>query len=377
MNPIRLEQIQLTHVRVPLREPFRISNGEVAEKDAILVQISAEGLVGLGEASPMAGSFYSPQTPASSWKLLTEKLVPRLAAARQIDLQASWLPDPIEDPFAACGLDNALWDLAGRVSKRPLAEMLGGQVDRAIESGLAVGIHPSIDELLERIDHFLRQGGYKRLKIKVQPGWDVEPLEAIRRLYPTLPLMVDANCAYERGDIDWIAAWDRFDLMLIEQPLHRDDLEGHAQLAARCRTPICLDESAESVAAVEEAIRFRAASVINIKLQRLGSISAACRVHDLAAEAGIGCWMGTMPELAVGSYAAMHFATLPNILYPTDVESSERWFVADVTNPPIICRQGLLALPGGFGLGVQLDHETVKRYKVREFTSPLSGQLII
>jgi len=417
MEPIALERMSLTHVRVPLHEPFVISNGVVSEKDAILVEVFAGGLVGLGEASPMAGSFYSHHTPESCWAALTERLIPRMNESGRIDLAGGWLPADFDDPFATCGVDNALWDLVARVRGRPLWALLGRAAStpavsssvvrsanqplpppgiqdpkskiqnhvgypqcttpRPVESGLAVGIYPTIDDLLDRIGRYLQADGYRRVKIKVRPGWDVEPLEAVRRRFGDVPLMVDANCAYRREHIDHIAAWDRFGLMMIEQPLPRTDLEGHAELAARCRTPICLDEGAESVQAVERAIALRAAGVVNIKLQRLGSMAAALRVHELTATAGIGCWMGTMPELAVGGYAAIHFATLPNIAYPADVESSGRWFVADVTDPPIRCRDGLLSLPHGPGLGVQLDAAVVNRYKVREWSVRPACTLIL
>ncbi len=362
-------------MRVPLCEPFAISNGVVSEKDAIVVELTGAGLTGLGEASPMAGSFYSPQTPDSTWDALTQRIVPRLAGIDRLDLDGGWASDLMDDPFAVNGVDGALWDLAAKRESKPLWKILGGDGLRPIESGLAVGIYADTQTLAARIAGHLEQGGYRRVKIKVQPGWDVRPLEAVRERWPDIPLMVDANCAYRREHLDHVAAWDRFDLMMIEQPLPREDLVGHAELARRCRTPICLDEGAESIAAVERAIEMGSASIINIKLQRLGTIEAALRVHELTRSAGIGCWMGTMPELAVGGYAAMHFAALPNIRYPTDVEASQRWFVADITDPPIRCRDGLLELPTGPGLGVALDRGMVNRYKVREWSARLTCRL--
>jgi O-succinylbenzoate synthase len=332
-------------------------------------------MVGLGEASPMAGAFYSHHTPDSTWRAMTERLAPRMNEARELGLNGEWFAGAVDDPYATCGVDSALWDLAARRRGVPLWSLLGGRGDRTIESGLAVGIFPTLDELVERIDRYLQADGYRRVKIKVQPGWDVEPLETVRMRFGRMPLMVDANCAYGREHIQHLASWDRFGLMMIEQPLARDDLDGHAELAGRCRTPICLDEGAESPGAVERAIRLRAAQILNIKLQRLGGFAAALRVHDLAAEARVGCWMGTMPELAVGAYAAMHFATLDNIAYPTDVEASHRWFVADVTEPPVGCHNGLLSVPSGLGLGVRLNMEVVRRYKVREWSAELSCRL--
>lgn len=375
METIRLESIKLVHVRIPLCEPFAISNGVIKDKDAILVEIKAPGFTGYGEASPMAGSFYSHHTPDSTWRALTERLAPRMNEARELDLGGEWFAGAVDDPFATSGIDCALWDLVAKRRGAPLWSLLGGRGDRPVESGLAVGIVPTVDELLERIDHHLRTDGYRRVKIKVQPGWDLEPLEAIRIRFGRIPLMVDANCAYTREHLDHLAAFDRFGLTMIEQPLARDDLKGHAELSARCRTPICLDEGAESPSAVAQAIRLRAARIINIKLQRLGGFAAALRVHRLAEEARLGCWMGTMPELAVGACAAIHFATLDNIAYPTDVEASHRWFVADVTDPPVGCHNGLLGVPSGSGLGVRLNPEIVRQYKVREWAGDLTCKL--
>jgi O-succinylbenzoate synthase len=375
MPSLLIERARLTHVRVPLVEPFVISSGAVADKDAIIVELFADGAVGLGEASPMAGAFYNHHTPESTWQVLTGRLIPAMRDAAAIDLTGQWLAATPDDPFASCGIDSALWDLAARAMNVPLWSLLGGDGSKEIGSGLAVGIYDAIDTLLEKIDRYVSSDGYRRVKIKVQPGWDVEPLRAVRDRFGDIPLMVDANGAYRRDDIDAIAGWDRFGLVMIEQPLPREDLEGHAELARRCRTPLCLDESAETVTAVERAIALKAASIINIKLQRVGSVAAARRIHDLASAAGVGCWMGTMPELGLGAYAAMHFATLPNILYPTDVESSARWFAEDVTEPPVACCDGFLSLPGSPGLGVVLNRDAVDRYTVQQRTLPIKAQL--
>ncbi len=385
---LQLEQVRLTHVRVPLHEPFAISNGVVSEKDAIVVELQGDGLTGIGEASPMAGAFYSHQTPESSWDALVSTLVPGLRRAGIAGLSGRWYEGLVDDPFAVSGMETALWDLVARARGVPLwrlfqeaaapnRDAVPPEARSHVDSGLAVGIFPRPEDLLQRIEHYLQADGYKRVKIKVQPGWDVGPLAAIRAEYPDLPLIVDANCAYGRGHIEHIATWDRFGLMMIEQPLPREDLEGHALLAARCNTPICLDEGAESVGAVERAIRLRAARIVNIKLQRLGTMTAALRVHAITQAAGVGCWLGTMPELAIGGWAAVHFATLPNIVYPTDVESSDRWFVADITDPPIRCQGGLIPVPTGPGLGVSLDRDVMERYRVRESTAALKCEVRI
>jgi len=375
MDTLALDQIRLTHVRLPFVEPFVISNGVAAEKDAIIVEILADDLVGMGEASPMAGVFYSHHTPESSWSALTDCLIPHMNRIGRLDLSGAWIGANASDPFAVNGVDVALWDLAGKARNKPIWALLGGDPALEIPSGLAVGIYDTVGELLACIDFHLSRDGYRRVKIKVQPGWDVKPLHAVRERFGRIPLMVDANGAYRRTDIEHVATWDRFELMMIEQPLPQEDLEGHALLGRRCRTPICLDESAASITAVKKAIDLRAAGIINIKLQRVGTIEAARRIHDITEAAGIGCWMGTMPELGIAAHAAIHCATLPNIRYPTDVEASDRWFVADVTVPPVRCRNGLLIPPKGPGLGVMLNEEIVDRYRLRRQTFPLSCRL--
>lgn len=370
--PIRVEEIRLTHVRVPLHEPFVISSGSVAEKDAILVELAGEGVVGVGEASPMAGGFYSHHTPDGCWADLVERLIPLLQHAGEITPRAFLAAsESVDDPFARCGIETAMWDALARAQGRPLWQLFGGSASASIESGLAVGIYDTTATLVERIDRYLAQSDYRRVKIKVQPGWDVEPLQAVREAWPTVPLMVDANASYRREHIDHIATWDRFGLMMIEQPLPGADLEGHALLASRCATPICLDESATSARVVHEAIDRGAAKIINIKLQRVGGFTGALDIHNTARAAGVGCWMGTMPELAVGGWGAVHAATLPNVRYPTDVEASDRWFVADVTAPTIVCQDGSIRVPNGPGLGVSIDTDAIARFACRRHSAPL------
>ena len=363
---MKIDQVTLTHVRVPLVEPFRISNGEIAEKDAILVGIFSGGAAAYGESSPMSGSFYSDETPESAWSCLTIDLIPRL-------LQAS--PDSIEEvnalldqvtgnAFAKAGVETAYWDLHAQAAGKSLSAFLGSS-RTTIESGLAVGIYPSINELLAAIENYLMEG-YKRVKIKVQPGWDVEPLRAVRRAFGTIPLMVDANCAYTQNDLNHLKKLDEFELIMIEQPLPKDDLEGHAALQKAIQTPVCLDESAKDIATVQRAIELGSCRIVNIKIQRVGGLQNAKKVHDLCAQHGIPVWGGTMPELGIGGAQTVHLATLGNFLFPTDVESSKRWFVDDIIEPLIEVQNGMISLPAGSGNAYKVDLRKVERYKVRE-----------
>jgi O-succinylbenzoate synthase len=363
---MKIDQITLTHVRIPLVEPFKISNGEIVEKDAILVGMYSEGLVGYGESSPMSGSFYSEETPESTWDCLVGELIPRVIQSHPAIVEEvnNLMSSVSGNAFAKAGIETALWDLAAQREGVSLSKHLGGKRSQ-VESGLAVGILPSIKELLLSIEKHLIEG-YKRVKIKIQPGWDVKPLAEVRCKFGSIQLMVDANCAYTREDFPHLRSLDDFDLMMIEQPLPQDDLEGHARLRAMSRTPICLDESAKDIPTVQRAIELKSCDIINIKIQRVGGLLNAKRMHDVCAQARIPVWGGTMPELGIGGAQTLHLSTLANFSYPTDVESSKRWFVDDIIEPFIEVHDGLITLPEGNGNGYSLNTRAIERYKVRE-----------
>lgn len=363
---MNIDQITLTHVRVPLVEPFKISNGEIGEKDAILVGVYGEGLIGYGESSPMSGSFYSEETPESAWDCLVGELIPRNLRSRPANVEeANNVMSSISgNAFAKAGIETAFWDLAAQKEGVPLCEHLGGKRTQ-VESGLAVGIYPSIKELLLAVEKYLVEG-YKRVKIKIQPGWDTKPLTEVRGEFGAIHLMVDANCAYTQADLPHLKSLDDFGLMMIEQPLPKDDLEGHAKLQAMIRTPICLDESAQDIPTVQRAIELTSCKIINIKIQRVGGLLNAKRMHDFCAQAGIPVWGGTMPELGIGGAQTLHLATLDNFRYPTDVQSSKRWFVDDIIDPLIEVHGGVITLPDRNGNGYSLNARVIERFKVRE-----------
>jgi len=362
----RVARVALHRVRVPLSEPFRISNGTVAEKEAVLVEVTTlGGLVGWGEASPMSGSFYSDDTPDSVWSALRDTLVPLALRAGEIDVPRFYerLREVPGEPFAKAGLEGALWDAHARGFGAPLCELLGGKA-APVPSGLAIGIYDSVGELVERVERYAAEG-YRRVKIKIQPGWDLEPVTALRERFPRMPLMVDANAAYTLGDAEVFLKLDDFDLLMFEQPLARGAHADSAELQRMLRTPLCADESAESLADVEELIERDAARIVNIKIQRVGGLSEARLMLGRVREAGLGCWLGTMPELGVASAQGLHFAALEGFNYPTDIEASARWFVDDVTEPRIeIDGGGFIHLPVGAGLGYEVSHDKLRRYAV-------------
>jgi O-succinylbenzoate synthase len=371
-----VERVTLTHLQIPLKEPFRISGGEVTVKDAILVTVETKGGVGIGESSPMAVGFgYSGDSPGGCWDDLADRIVPGLlgrsfATVEEINAAAStWTGSR----FAIAGAETALWDLVGQARHATIAEMLGAsveQVARGVESGLAVGLYPTIVELLETIENHLAEG-YRRVKIKIAPGHDVELVRAIRQHFGDIELMVDANGAYTRDDIAIFRALDEHDLLMFEQPLPTDDLDGLAELQAAVSTPVCLDETAITPARTAEAIRRGACRIVNIKIQRVGGFGPALAIHDLCYEQGVACWVGSMPELGVGQAQGIHLASLANCKYPTDIEPSARWFVDDYVVPTLeLSAPGILNVPTRPGLGYQVDPVKVRRYQLqhREFT---------
>ena len=363
---LRVARVALHRVKVPLREPFRISNGSVAEKDSVLVEVTTDrGVVGWGEASPMSGSFYSDDTPESVWRALRETLVPLTLRAGEIDASCFFeqLREVPGEPFAKAGLEGALWDTQARSLGVPLCELLGAPA-APVPSGLAVGIYETVEDLIERVERFVAEG-YRRVKIKIQPGWDVEPVTALRARFPHMPLMVDANAAYTLASAEVFIKLDALGLMMFEQPLARGAHAEAAELQRQLITPICADESAESINDVEELIERDAARIINIKIQRVGGLSEARLMLQRVRAAGLGCWLGTMPELGVASAQGLHLAALGGFNYPTDIEASARWFVDDIIEPPIsIDWQGFIRPPAGSGVGYEVSRDKVKRYEV-------------
>ena len=361
---LSIARASLTHARVPLVEPFRISSGAVAEKDGIVVQLESDGLRGVGESSPMAGPFYSDDTPESCWRELKDTLVPALLEQKfgSHDQAVSWINAQPGSNFAKVGIETALWDLEAQRQGNPLYELLGG-TSRPVESGLAVGLYDTPYEMLCAIEKHLT-AGYKRVKIKIEPGRDVELVRAVRNRFGDIPLFVDANGAYNLSHVPIFQALDEFNLMMFEQPLAGSMLEESAELQRQVRTSVCLDESLESVDDVRRAISLGSFRIANIKIQRVGGFSGALAIYEICRENGIPIWVGTMPELGVGCAQGIALATLPHCSFPTDVEASLRWFQDDIVAPLLDVKDGYLQPPSAPGLGFALDQEKLRRYTV-------------
>jgi O-succinylbenzoate synthase len=357
---VKIDRIVLTHVRLPLVEPFRISSGAVSLKDAIVVALHAEGLTGYGEASPMAGSFYSADTPEQSWKELCEVIAPGLMAGRELDS----LPG---GNFTRAGVETAFWDLEAKRAGRPLHELLGGTRTR-VESGLAVGLYDEVADMLRTVERYLADG-YHRVKLKIEPGRDVEVVRAARQAFGSIPLFVDANGAYSLADAAIFRELDDFGLMMFEQPFPGAALEDLAELQRSVHTPVCLDESLESPAHLKRAIELGSLRIANFKIQRVGGFAPALEMYRICRAYAIPAWVGTMPELGIGQAQGAALASLDGFVYPTDVEAGARWFQDDIIAPPLEVRDGMIDLPSTAGVGYSIDEARLRKYTVasREF----------
>jgi O-succinylbenzoate synthase len=367
---MKVNRIVITHVRVPLVEPFRISSGAVSEKDGIVIELHADGLTGYGESSPMAGSFYSADTPESSWKELCDVVAPAIAGA-EFENPEDWnraLDALPAGNFTKAGVETAFWDLAAKRLNKPLHEMLGG-VRTQVESGLAVGLFDDLSDMLCAVERYLADG-YRRVKLKIEPGRDLEVVKAARSAFGAIPLFVDANGAYSMRDIEIFRALDEFELMMFEQPFPGSALEELAQLAAAVRTPVCLDESLDSIEQLKRAIELGSVRIANFKLQRVGGFYHALEMDRVCREHGIPAWVGTMPELGIGQAQGAALASLDNFVYPTDVEASDRWFRDDIIAPFLQVRNGMIDLPEAPGLGYSIDLDKILKYKIASRSFP-------
>jgi len=262
--------------------------------------------------------------------------------------------------MAKAALEGAVWDLYAREKGQSLSKALGGTKDR-IETGISIGIPDSESALLQQVENAVTQG-YKRIKVKIQPGWDYNVLSAIRREFPEIPMMADANCAYSLDDVDRLAALDELDLMMIEQPLGHEDIIDHAELQAKVKTPICLDESILSAEDARKAIKLGSCKIINIKIGRVGGLSEAKKIHDLCQRNNVPVWCGGMLEAGVGRAHNIAITTLPNFVLPGDTAGSSRYWEEDIIHPEVEVKDGYIYLPEGTGIGYEPDMDRIKKF---------------
>jgi O-succinylbenzoate synthase len=344
--------VELRKVGIPLVRPFRTSFGEETIKVCVMARAVTDDADGWGEcvASPDPG--YSEEFNESAWLVLRDFLAPALFAAGDVttgDLDRVFA-GVRGNPMAKATLIDAFLDAELRASGRSLAEHLGADKN-SVTCGVSVGIAPTTEQLLEQVDGYLGDG-YRRIKLKIEPGLDVERVDAVRAAHPGIALSVDANAAYTLDDIDVFRALDAFDLLMIEQPLHHDDLVEHARLQAQIRTDICLDESIRSAADAAAAIELRACRIVNIKQGRVGGVLEGVRIHDVARAAGVPVWCGGMLETGIGRATNLALAALPGFTLPGDTSASARYFSDDITAPFVMAPDGTMEVPEGPGIGV-------------------------
>lgn len=355
LEGMRLEGVELRRVSMPLVSPFRTSFGTQTERDILLLRAVTSQSEGWGECVAMADPLYSSEYVEATADVLRRFLLPTLAAAPgELEQHGAYAIGKVLHPFkghrmAKAALEMAVLDAELRAAGRSWARELGAVHDR-VPSGVSVGIFDSVPQLLEVVGGYL-DAGYVRIKLKIEPGWDIEPVTAVRERFGDIPLQVDANTAYTLRDARHLARLDPFDLLLIEQPLEEEDVLGHATLARQIRTPVCLDESIVSAQTAAAAISLGACSIINIKPGRVGGYLEAVRIHDLAAAHGLAVWCGGMVETGLGRAANAALGALPGFTLPGDISASDRFYRTDITEPLTI-EDGHMTVPTGPGLGV-------------------------
>ncbi|ANY09450.1 o-succinylbenzoate synthase [Pseudonocardia sp. HH130630-07] len=355
---MKIVHARLHLVRLPLVHSFETSSHRKAHLDHILVELTDEdGHTGWGEIASPSDPYYTADTVESSWLVATRYLLPAVVGAE------------VESPgrlretyarvrgnrFATAGIDAAGWALFSAARGTPLAAELGGTRDRVV-AGVSLGIEPTVDELLAQVQRQV-DAGYRRVKLKIAPGWDAEPVRAVRAAFGDLMLQVDANGAYrdEPAHHDTLRSLDGAGLLMIEQPFAPRDLLGSAALARRTATPICLDESIETVEDLRTADALGAGDIVNIKVSRMGGLTAAVRAHDVARELGWPAWCGGMHEFGVGRAANVALSSLPGFTLPSDVSASAKYYARDITEPITADGDGVVAVSGRAGLGVTVD----------------------
>ncbi|MER5389706.1 o-succinylbenzoate synthase [Saccharopolyspora sp. NPDC002686] len=362
---MKIASAALHRVRLPLKHSFQTSSHRKDHLEHVLVQLVDEsGAVGWGEIASPSDPYYASDTVETSWTVATGYLLPAILG-REVEhpSRLGELYGKVRGHrFAAAGIDAAGWALWTAQQGVPLARALGGERETVV-AGVSLGIEPTIDELLEQVQRQV-DAGYPRVKLKIAPGWDVEPVKQVRAAFPELNLHVDANGAYldipEHRSV--LRELDNFELAMIEQPFAPRALLPSAELQASIETPVCLDESVDTLDDLRTAIALKAARILNIKASRMGGLTTAVAAHDLAREAGWPVWCGGMHEFGIGRIANVALSSLPGFSLPSDVSASEKYYARDVVNPPLVAHAGVVAVPTTPGLGVEVDEDFIAQH---------------
>ena len=358
LKKINIRSIELRRISLPLVTPFRTSFSTETHRDILLVRVETDDAVGWGECVSGNEPLYSNEYVEGSQQVMIDHLIPRLFAFRSRPMSAhdvAQILRPVKDHrMAKAALEAAILDAQLRENNVSLATHLGS-IHELVPSGVSVGIANSLDELVATVGGYLDEG-YARIKLKIEPGWDIEPVRVIRKTFgDQVPLQVDANTAFTREDGPLLAQLDPFNLLLIEQPLPEDDITGHALIARQVRTPICLDESIVSAHVAIDAIERGACSIVNIKAGRVGGYLEAVRIHNVCQQRGVPVWCGGMLETGIGRAMNVALAGLPNFTLTGDISASERFWKQDIVRQPIRLESGQVRLPSGSGAGFEID----------------------
>ncbi len=367
---IKLERIILRQIEMPLVHFFQTSFGRTYSRSIILVEVQADGVSGWGEMTCGENPFYNEEWVDAAWLIGKNYVAPRLighelGSAEDVNARTAHIRG---HNMARGGVEAAVWDLEARLKGVPLWQAIGGGARREIPCGVSIGIQDTVPQLLKKIETEVN-AGYQRIKMKIAPGWDVDVIREVRREFPQIALMADANSAYTLDDADRLQALDEFYLMMIEQPLAHDEIIDHVPLQARLKTPICLDECIRSAHHARQAIEMKACGIINIKLGRVGGFGEAKRVHDVCQQHKIPVWCGGMLESGIGRAHNIALSTLPNFVLPGDVSASLRYWKRDVIDPWVeVSPRGTIAVNDEVGFGYRIDHDFLKSLQVREET---------
>jgi o-succinylbenzoate synthase len=349
---MKLRKITLREIHLPLIAPFETSFGQTSLRRILLVEADADGVAGWGESTAGEDPYYSYETVETAWHIIRDFLWPMLKGKEFASASKVWdlVAQVRGHNMAKGGLETAIWDAEAKQKNLPLAKLLGG-VREEIPCGVSVGIQPTIEGLIAKVEKELA-AGYQRIKIKIKPGMDVEPARALRERFPRIRLMVDANSAYRLENAPLLKQLDAFYLIMIEQPLGWNDIYSHAQLQRQLDTPLCLDECIEDIEHARAAIEIGACRIINLKLGRVGGHTAARRIHDLCQAKSIPVWCGGMLESGIGRAHNIAMSTLANFTLPGDVSASRRYWDEDIIEPEVeVTRQGTIRVPTAAGIG--------------------------
>ncbi len=364
---MRIERIELRHIKMELVHPFTTSMGTEYDEEHIIVRIDGEGLTGWGESVAEGTPFYSYETVQTAWHILNDFLIPAVLGKNILHVQEaidSW-SKVRGHMMAKAGIEAALWDLLAKSEQRSLSNMLGG-VRKKIDVGVSIGIQDSVAALLRTVENYLAEG-YRRIKIKISPGNDLQFVDALRKAYPELMLQVDANSAYTLAHADLFKEMDKYGLLLIEQPLGYDDIFDHSKLQRLLRTPVCLDESIHSLDDTRAAIELDSCRIINIKPGRVGGFTESKLIHDYCEAHAIPVWHGGMLESGIGRAGNVALASLPNFTLPGDISASKRYYKEDIVEPAFeVNSDGTMDVPLGHGIGVEVNAKALEKVTVRK-----------